>query len=91
MIIYKIDINGVYEDMYQANLKENTYYNGEKWLEIDFDYVKIQPPNAKVVKWENGEWVVIEEYLVESPQLQQPTIEERLESAENTILTLLFM
>ena len=87
--IYKINNEGIYEDVYKANLKENTYYNGEEWLEIDFNYVEVQPPNAKVVKWEKGKWIVIEEYPVEPQQPQLPSLEERLQKAEDTILDLM--
>lgn len=87
--IYKINSDGIYEDVYLANLEENTYYNGEKWLEIDFDYVEVKPPHAKVVRWDGSKWIVIEEYPIEPIEPQPPTMEERLKMAEDTILFLL--
>lgn len=87
--IYKINSDGIYEDVYLANLEENNYYNGEEWSEIDFSYVEAKPPHAKVVKWEDNSWVVVEEYLIEPQLPQEPTIEERLQQTENTLLYLL--
>ena len=87
--IYRIDDEGKYVDVYLGKIAENKYYDGEKWLEIDFEYVEIEPPNAKVVKWENGEWVIIEEYPKESQQPQLPNLEERLEALELAMLELI--
>lgn len=87
--IYKIDNTGVYVDIYKINTENNTYYNGSEWLNIDFDYTEIKPPIAKTVKLEDGEWIAVEEYPSE-PQLPQlPSLEERLQIAENTILGLM--
>ena len=83
--IYKIDSEGVYIDCYIADVEKNVYYNGEKWLEIDFDYVKTQPPNAKVVKWENEEWIVIEEYPIEPIPPHEPTELEIQQQIINTL------
>jgi len=87
--IYKINSKGIYEDVYLANLEENSCYNGEEWIEIDFDYVEVKPPHAKVVKWDGSKWIVIEEYPTEPQQPLPPSMEERLEAAEQTILELM--
>lgn len=87
--IYKINSKGIYEDVYLANLEENSCYNGEEWIEIDFDYVEVKPPHAKVVRWDGSKWIVIEEYPIEPIEPQPPTVEERLKMAEDTILFLL--
>jgi hypothetical protein len=87
--IYKINSDGIYEDVYLANLEENSCYNGEEWIEIDFDYVEVKPPHAKVVRWDGSKWIVIEEYPIEPIEPQPPTVEERLKMAEDTILFLL--
>jgi hypothetical protein len=87
--VYKINNEGVYVDIYKINTDENTYYDGFEWVGIDFDYVELPPPHAKVTKWEVNKWVVIEEYPVEPQPPQEPTIEERLQQTENTLLYLL--
>jgi len=87
--IYKINSDGIYEDVYLANLEENNYYNGEEWIEIDFDYVEVKPPHAKVVRWDGSKWIVIEEYPIEPIEPQPPTPEERLTAVEEALLLLL--
>lgn len=71
--VYKINGNGFYIDVYKINVEENTYYNGFEWLEIDFEFVDIPPMRAKSIKWDNGEWIIIEEYPIEEilPQPQK--------------------
>lgn len=87
--IYKINSDGIYEDVYLANLEENSCYNGEEWIEIDFDYVEAKPPHAKAIKWNGSEWVVVEEYPVEPIPPQPPTQEERIGALEMALLELL--
>ena len=87
--IYKINSDGIYEDVYLANLEENNYYNGEEWSEIDFSYVEAKPPHAKVVRWDGSKWIVIEEYPIEPIEPQPPTPEERLTAVEEALLLLL--
>jgi len=83
--VYKINNQGIYQDVYKINTKNQTYYNGVKWLEIDFDYVETQPPNAKIVKWGNEEWIVIEEYPIEPREPQPPTELEIQQQIINTL------
>lgn len=83
--IYKINNNLVFEDVYLANIDNNTYYKGIEWLEIDFIYVEVKPPNAKVVKWENEKWVVLEEYPIEPIRPQEPTEIETQRQIINTL------
>jgi len=71
--VYKINSDGIYEDVFKINTEKNTYYDGEKWQTIDFTYVEEQPPYAKVVKWENDTWIIVEEYPVEPQPPQEPT------------------
>ena len=87
--IYKINSKGIYEDVYLANLEENSCYNGEEWIEIDFDYVEVKPPHAKVARWDGSKWIVIEEYPNEEAEPRQPTTLERLEALELAMLELI--
>ena len=87
--VYKIDNNGLYVDVYKINTEKNAYYDGIKWSEVDFYYVDVQPPSAKIVKWENNNWTIVEEYPTEPIPPQPPSLEERLQMAEDTILFLL--
>lgn len=88
--IYKISSGGIYEDIYLANLEENVYYNGEEWLEIDFNYVELQPPNAKVMQWVSGNWIVIEDYPIEPISPHEPTDIEILQEENNKLKTRLY-
>lgn len=87
--VYKIGANGIYQDLCKINTDNNTYYNGIEWVDINFNYVETQPPYAKVVKWENENWVVIEEYPVEPQVPQPPTAEERLSAIEEVMMMLI--
>ena len=73
--VYRIDGNGIYVDTYKVNGER--YYNGTEWIDIDFKFVKVAPPNCKVAKWEESKWVVIEEYQEESTSEVEPTLQER--------------
>lgn len=75
--VYRIDKEGIHLDIYKIKTTENTYYNGEEWLDIDFNYVEVKPPYAKLVRWTGAEWEVIDEYPVEEILPQEPTIEEQ--------------
>lgn len=87
--IYRVDDHGIYVDIYKINVENNTYYNGIEWLEIDFEYVEIKPPNAKVAKWGNNGWIVVEEHPIEIQEPQPPTQEERIDMLENMMLIMM--
>ena len=76
--VFLIDINGIYKDTVLINIKDNTYYDGEKWIELTFNYVEVVPPHGKVVKWDGSKWTIIEEYPKEELPIPQPSTQDKL-------------
>ena len=76
--VFLIDINGIYKDSVLINIEDNTYYDGERWIELIFNYVEVVPPHGKVVKWDGSKWTIIEEYPKEPPLPIIPSEQEKL-------------
>lgn len=76
--VFLLNENGIYKDTVLINTDDNTYYDGEKWSELTFNYVEVVPPAAKIVKWDGEKWSVIEEYPKQDSTMPKPSEQEKL-------------
>lgn len=73
--IYLINEEGIYLDT--VLLKDGTFFNGEVWSELTFNYVEEIPPYCKKCKWDGSKWIVLEEYVKEE-NIKETTPQDKL-------------